>query len=90
MFHHYNCCTKSNLSYYTVKCENVLHQLGQAHDNIRVIGYSDPAIEGTTIMLECSSPNLVHMGPNTTTCIGNGEWEPDPREMQCIRVKGND
>ena len=61
----------------------MLHQLGQAQDNIRVIGYSDPALEGTTITLECSSPNLVLIGSNTTTCMGNGEWEPDPRDMNC-------
>ena len=62
----------------------MLHQLGQAQDNIRVIGYRDPALEGTSVTLECSSPNLVHIGPNTTTCMGNGEWEPDPREVNCI------
>ena len=68
---------------HAAKCPNVLHQLGQAQDNIQVIGYSDPALEGTVVTLECSSPNLVHMGPNTTTCMGNGEWEPDPRDMNC-------
>ena len=50
----------------------------------RVIGYGDPALEVTTIILECSSPNLVLIGPTTTTCIGNGEWEPEPREVMCI------
>ena len=64
----------------------MLHQLEQDH-NIQVIGYSDPAIEGTTVMLECSSPNLVHTGPNITTCMGNGEWEPDPRQVKCISVR---
>ena len=61
----------------------MLHQLGQAQDNIRVIGYRDPALEGTSVTLECSSPNLVHIGPNTPTCMGNGEWEPDPRDVNC-------
>jgi hypothetical protein len=68
----------------TAKCGNVLHQLGQDHDNIRVIGYSAPALEGTSVTLECISPNLVHVGPNITTCMENGEWEPDPREANCI------
>jgi hypothetical protein len=67
--------------WYTAKCANVLHQ---AHDNIRVIGYSDPALEGTSVTLECSSPYIVHVGPNITTCMENGEWEPDPREASCI------
>jgi hypothetical protein len=69
----------------TAKCGNVLHQLiGQDHDNIRVIGYSAPALEGTSVILECISPYLVHRGPNITTCMENGEWEPDPREVNCI------
>jgi hypothetical protein len=68
-------------SWYTAKCANVLYQ---AHDNIRVIGYSDPALEGSSVTLECISPHLVHMGPNITTCMENGEWEPDPREVNCI------
>ena len=65
------------------KCANVLYQLEQAQDNIQVIGYSDPALEGTSVTLKCSSPNLVLMGPNTTTCMGNREWEPDPRDVNC-------
>ena len=71
-------------SWYSVKCEDVLHLLGPDHENIQVIGYSDPALEGTSITLECSSPSLVHMGPSTTTCTGNGEWEPDPSEVKCV------
>ena len=64
-----------------VKCEDLLHQLGL---DIRLNGYSDPALEGTSVTLECTSPNLVHMGPNITTCMGNGEWEPDPRDVKCV------
>jgi hypothetical protein len=77
-FYYYNVMLTS---WHTAKCANVLHQV---HDNIRAIGYSDPALEGSSVTLECSSPNLVHMGPNITTCMENGEWEPDPREVNCI------
>ena len=85
---HY-CCLNMNLLILcrTVKCIDLLQLLGSG---IQVIGYSDPAIEGTTVILECPSPNLVHMGPNTTTCMGNGKWEPDPRDVQCIGVRAND
>ena len=70
-------------SWYTIKCEDVLH-LGPDHDNIRVIGYSDPALEETSVILECISPALLHMGLNITTCMRNGKWEPDPREVECL------
>ena len=26
---------------------------------------------------------MVLTGPTTATCMGNGEWEPDPTEVQC-------
>ena len=42
----------------------------------------DQAIEGTTITFGCS-PEYILIGPNTTTCMGNREWEPDPREVEC-------
>ena len=47
-----------------------------------VMDYMDPAIEGTTVTFECP-PEHVLIGPNTTTCMGNGEWEPDPRDLAC-------
>ena len=39
-------------------------------------------MEGATITFECP-PQYVLTGPNTTACMGNGEWEPDPGEMEC-------
>ena len=44
--------------------------------------YIDPAIEGTTVTFECPHEHVL-IGPNTTTCMGNGEWEPDPRDLTC-------
>ena len=35
----------------------------------------DPASEGTVLFFDCP-PQHVLIGPNTTTCMGNGEWEP--------------
>jgi hypothetical protein len=49
---------------------------------IFVIGYMDPAIEGATVILDCP-PEHILIGPNTTTCMRNGKWEPDPREVEC-------
>ena len=49
---------------------------------ILMIGCMDPAMEGATVTLVCP-PQYALIGPNTTTCMGNGEWEPDPREVEC-------
>ena len=49
---------------------------------IGIIGYIDPAAEGATLSFVCP-PQYVLNGSNTATCMGNGEWEPDPREVEC-------
>ena len=67
-----------------VKCRSLLRLLGSDDGSIRINGYRDPAIEGTDATLECSTPNLLLLGPNTVTCMGNGEWEPDPRQVLCV------
>ena len=48
------------------------------------MGFSDPAIQGTNITFTCP-PGLVLTGPDTSTCMGNGEWEPD---LWNLRSKG--
>jgi hypothetical protein len=52
---------------------------------ISITHYRAPAIEGTQIHFDCP-PGQVLTGPNTSTCMGNREWEPFPREVEC---KGN-
>ena len=43
--------------------------------------YGKPSLEGEGIRFSC--PKRVLIGPNSTTCMGNGEWEPDPRKVAC-------
>ena len=63
----------------TASCESLV----QTNDSIMVIDYIHPALEGTTVTLSCP-PGLVLFGPNSTTCMDNGQWEPDPRDsMEC-------
>ena len=54
-----------------------------------MIGYSDPALEGTNVTFHCSSPgvSLLLDGPDSTMCRSNGQWEPDPRKVRCIGEK---
>ena len=47
-----------------------------------VSGYRDPAIEGTTVTFSCPT-GLTLTGSNTSTCMRNGEWEPDPKGVKC-------
>ena len=47
-----------------------------------------PALVGTSIMLDCP-PGLELTGSESATCIGNGYWEPDPRNITCSRRKPN-
>ena len=54
-------------------------------NNVRIIGYEDPALEGAVITFTCPSGSTL-IGPNSSTCMGSGEWEPDPREVNCIGV----
>ena len=51
-----------------------------------MIGYSDPALEGTNVIFHCSSPgvSLLLDGPGSTMCRSDGQWEPDPRKVRCI------
>ena len=46
------------------------------------IGYHDPVMEGTSAYFSCPVGQTL-IGPNTSTCMGNGEWEPDPRRLEC-------
>ena len=39
-------------------------------------------MEAATVTFECP-PEYVLTGPNTTTCMRNGKWVPDPREVEC-------
>ena len=42
-------------------------------------------MEGGTLTFKCPPQYvLTGPGPNTMTCVGNGELEPDPGEVECI------
>ena len=46
------------------------------------MGYVDPALERQIITFTCP-PGQILNGCTSSACMGNGEWEPDPREIQC-------
>ena len=63
-----------------VNCGSPLHLISDLTDMITDNNY--PAVEGTTARFSCSS-GYVLTGSSTAICMGNGEWVPDPRQVQC-------
>ena len=52
--------------------------------SLYILGYSEPAVVGTT---NCSEPGEVLTGPNSATCMENGQWVPEPSQLQ-MNCKG--
>ena len=44
-----------------------------------------PALSGDRITFQCSS-GLILVGPSSSTCIDDGQWVPDPRELKCVNM----
>ena len=69
------------------KCIHPLHlSWTSVHDSnidnfLVVAGYTDPAVEGSSINLTCSSGVIT--GPTMVTCMQNGECEPHPTNVIC-------
>ena len=51
-------------------------------ESLMITGYMIPAREGTNVTLHCP-PRFELIGSNRSTCMRNGEWEPDPRTAAC-------
>ena len=67
----------------TANCGYPLQASGHEFNNsLRITGYEPPMLVGSNISLSCH-PEYVLIGPNISTCLENGEWVPDPKEVQC-------
>ena len=63
----------------------MLQEMNTSESVIVGEGYTQqdwPVSEGTNATLSCP-PGLILSGPNIITCMGNGEWVPDLREVEC-------
>ena len=63
----------------TGKCSNPLEL---THINVMVLGYEEPSLEGNSVTFACPA-GLIPTGSYSSTCMRNGEWEPNPREVTC-------
>ena len=68
------------ITFYTARCSYPLNE----DESRNITGYSAsiPALEGTIIMFSCAY-GLELIGSTISTCMGNGEWEPDPGNIEC-------
>ena len=53
--------------------------------NALAVGYEDPALEGQNITFTCPPRQMLN-GSNASSCTGDGEWEPDPRKVECTGI----
>ena len=54
------------------------------YGSLMTSGYhTGSSLEGSIVNFTCP-PGVPLSGPNTSTCMENGRWEPDPREVHCI------
>lgn len=65
---------------HAARCESPVADI--TDENITVLGYTEPAVEGNKIFFICST-ELELVGPRTSTCAANGQWKPNPREVNC-------
>ena len=57
--------------------------MNQIDASINIHGSMNPAVERTNVTIICA-PGLVLNGPNTSTCMRNGEWEPNLQKLKCL------
>jgi hypothetical protein len=48
---------------------------------VDILGYLDPAIEGSNVTISCSSEHIVWSRTVVAICGENREWEPDLKEI---------
>lgn len=69
---------------YTVRCVHPLHLL--VNEQLMIKAESPqllmPSNINVSLSFSCKSPGVL-TGPNSATCMEDGNWEPDPREVEC-------
>ena len=69
------------LNYFCVSdsCENPGSYIG---DFVMIHVNGEEIITGSNVTFTCP-PGRILTGPDASTCMGNGEWHPNPRNSSC-------
>ena len=66
----------------TVNCGDPLAAINDS--TLRIADYNDElTLEGTTVNYTCPT-GLILNGTSQSTCMSDGQWKPDPREVACV------
>ena len=52
---------------------------------VLIAEYSGPTLEGDSVTFGCLHGQIM-VGSNTSTCMENGQWNPDPATATCKGV----
>jgi hypothetical protein len=67
-----------------VRCVDLFNILVEEHLMINISNCSTQPFEvNTSLSFRCKSPESVLAGPNSSICMEDGNWEPDPRGVEC-------
>ena len=71
----------------TANCQDPLdtHNIksNNNYGSLIALGYAPPSLKGSIVNFTCPLGDTL-TGPNMSTCMKDGNWEPDPREVSCI------
>ena len=79
-------CDNNIIIIIIVKCVHPLN-LPMIDNSVKVLLDNDLALVDTNATFSCLS-GLIFSGPMNSTCMENGEWEPDPQEVDCTGELG--
>ena len=77
------CCNHLSYSHIAVTCDHLPIQTKLNNVNVVTRSQNSPLTEGQFITYTCE-PGFILTGPNASVCTENGEWEPNPGEVDCI------
>ena len=75
-------CNNHHYAHTPVTCD-LPSQLLEQHVIVDTGSQEIPHREGQFITYMCP-PGFILTGPNASVCTGNGRWEPDLRQVDCI------
>ena len=70
-----------NLSCYYIILANCGNPTDWVNNSYILVEYKEPTVEGTKVNFSCH-PEYEPKGLLSAECMSNGEWVPDPKELE--------